>query len=238
MHYLRSFMLKALPGVVHGFGTKDVFAGRISREDWRGKSLEDEAGSFSLVSVRQIHGEEIILFSGASLESTWEMEADALITREPGYALGVFTADCLPILFFDPVRRAIGVVHSGWRGTAKGLAYKTVLKMQKAFGSRGEDLIAALGPCIGPCCYEVDEPVRAAFAAGGIPWERVVSQSAKGSWRLDLRAANMFLLEKCGVRREKIASVSECTSCHRDRFFSYRAEGQTGRQLNFIALRA
>jgi YfiH family protein len=102
-----------------------------------------------------------------SQHQIWLKQADALVTRIQGYALGVFTADCLPLLLFDPVQRAVGIVHAGWRGTAKAICQKTVEKMKEVFQSRASTLLAALGPCIGPCCYEVDEPVRAAFCSGG-----------------------------------------------------------------------
>jgi polyphenol oxidase len=237
MHFLRTLLLNAFPEVIYGFGTRDALAGRAAREDWRGKSMEEASGSFPLVSIRQVHGDGIIHVSGKALGTTWDTEGDALITRDTGHAIGVFTADCLPILLFDPARHVIGIVHAGWRGTAKGLVRKTAVTFQKIYGSRIEDMIAVLGPCIGPCCYNVDEPVRSSFADAGIPWAKVASLRQKGSWQLDLRRANLFLLEEAGLKRKRIGSLPECTSCNRARFYSYRAEGQTGRQLNFIALK-
>lgn len=198
--------------------------------------MVQEGESFPLITARQVHGEGIIDFS-VGPEKVWDMEGDALITRERGFALGVFTADCLPVLLFDPENQAIGIVHAGWRGTANALAAKTVHRMQKTYASRPPGMIAVLGPCIGPCCYEVDGPVKSAFLRGGIPWESVASSGQNGLWRLDLRHANAYLLEKTGMNRANIHSVSECTCCQKGRFFSYRAEKETGRQVNFVALR-
>lgn len=195
---------------------------------------------FPLVSVRQVHGDGVVIWEGGPQrpEELWRKEGDALITCIPGYALGVFTADCLPILLFDPVKRAVGIVHAGWRGTARAISHKAVEKMGEAFHCGSENILAVLGPGIGPCCYEVDVPVKEAFAAGGLPWERMAFSRGGGRWSLDLYQANTYLLERMGVKRENIHRLELCTSCHRDTFYSYRAEGKIpGEQLNFIALR-
>jgi len=171
-------------------------------------------------------------------EEVWEQEGDALITAVPGYALGVFTADCLPVLLFDPVQRVAGIVHAGWRGTAKALSQKVVWKMKENFHCQGENIRAALGPCIGACCFEVDALVQEAFIERGLPWELMSSPREKGKWSFDLHQANTYLLKAAGLKEENIQALKICTSCRRDIFYSYRAERHgRGQQLNFIALR-
>jgi hypothetical protein len=225
--------------IVHGFGKKGG-SDRISKTDWRGQTLKAGEELFPLVALRQVHGDRIVIFTGGSqqAEDLWRQEGDALITCVPGYALSVFTADCLPILLFDPVQQAVGIVHAGWRGTAKAIARKAVEKMGEVFGCRSETLQVAMGPCIGGCCLEVDGPVQEAFSRTGLSWERIASPRGKDKWVLDLHRANARLLKEAGIEEAKIRRVNYCTSCRPDLFFSYRAGGNgQGRQMNFIALR-
>jgi YfiH family protein len=226
--------------IVHGFGRKGGPGDRVSKADWRGQDLKAGDELVPLVALRQVHGDRIIVFPGGSqqAEDLWQQEGDALISCVPGYALSVFTADCLPILLFDPVGQAVGIIHAGWRGTAKAISRKAVGKMKEVFGSRSENIEVAMGPCIGGCCLEVDNPVREAFSGTGLSWERITSPRGKDKWVLDLRRANARLLEEAGIEEEKIRRVDYCTSCHPNMFFSYRAGGKgQGRQMNFIALR-
>jgi hypothetical protein len=161
-----------------------------------------------------------------------------LVTNSPGIAIGVFTADCLPVLLFEPERRAAAVIHAGWRGTARGVSRKAVERMVEVFACAEEKIQAALGPCIGPCCYEVDGPVEARFRDAGLPWEAFASPRGPGKWSLDLQEANTHLLIGSGVKRENIRRLAYCTSCRADLFFSYRREkGTRGRHLNFISIR-
>jgi YfiH family protein len=189
--------------------------------------------------LRQVHGEEILVFRGREEEAGdwWEREGDALLTCSTGIAIGVFTADCLPLLLFEADRRVAAAVHAGWRGTAKELSRKVVEKMAEVFACNAERIQVALGPCIGPCCYEVDRPVEAEFRGGGLPWESFASSRGPGKWSLDLQKANIHLLLKSGVKKENIHLLPHCTACRSDLFFSYRREkGTRGRHLNFISL--
>jgi YfiH family protein len=226
--------------IAHGFGTRHPGGDKPSRKDWGGKAVQEGREIFPLLSLRQVHGDRVVLFDPAfqTIEGIWQTEGDALITRTPGVALGVFTADCLPIFLYDPVQEAIGVVHTGWRGTAKGVIRKAVEKMGESFLCQSRDILAALGPCIGPCCYEVDGPVKAAFISGGIPWELVSSPGGDGKWLLNLYEANLFQMQEAGILKKNINLLKICTSCHGEAFFSYRNADKTGgRQLNFIALK-
>jgi len=226
--------------IVHGFGMRHPGREKPSRKDWAGKAVQTEREPFPILSLRQVHGDRVVLFDPAreTIEQIWQTEGDAIITRAAGFALGVFTADCLPILLYDPVRQAIGLVHAGWKGTAQGVIRKAVEKMVEGYGSRSANLLAALGPCIGPCCYEVDLPVKEAFISGEIPWEGVAIPRGDGKWLLDLQEANLFQMHKAGLLKENINILPMCTFCRGETFYSYRNADKTGgRQLNFIALK-
>ena len=227
--------------VAHGFGMRDQTWGKRPKQDWRGQPFMVGEEIFTLLSTRQVHGGGVVVFKGEPRrepEQIWRKEGDALVTGVPGYALGVFTADCLPIILFDPVQGVVGIVHTGWRGTARAICQKALKEMTETYDSISENVLAAMGPCIGPCCYEVDGPVKEVYAEAGLPWERFSHPLGRKRWSLDLPRANTYLLTVAGMREENIHSLELCTSCQRDTFYSYRAEGKTsGRQLNFIAMR-
>jgi YfiH family protein len=222
--------------IAHGFGRR----GQGTRLDWEGKAIQEREDSFPLVCLRQAHGDRVLLFDATiqKIEEIWQEEGDSLITRDSGFALGVFTADCLPIFLYDSRQQVIGVVHAGWRGTARGVAKKAVEKMKGFFQCQSKDILAVMGPGIGPCCYEVDHPVKEAFVGSGFPWESISRPRGEGTWSLDLHLANSLLLEAAGIRRENIEALKLCTSCRRGEFYSYRRGDKVGgRQLNFLALR-
>jgi len=157
--------------------------------------------------------------------------ADALVTDAPGLALLLRFADCQPIILYDPARRALGLVHAGWRGLAQGIARRAVEMMQEAFGTNPADLLAGLGPAIGPCCYTVGDDVASALGYALPDWRKVIALDLSGAgWRLDLPAANAQQLAAAGVRARRMEQAGLCTACHNDEFFSHRADnGQTGR---------
>ena len=226
--------------MIHGFGTKGNFGTKIARQNWRKQSILVDGESFPLISIRQVHGDRVLVFDGSpqKADELWDQEGDALICRAPGYALAVFTADCLPLFLFDPVKKAIGVGHVGWRGAAKALPRKAVEKMAQFFHCRSENIYAGIGPCIGPCCLEVDGPVKAFFQNEGLPWGDFSAPRGGGKWFLDLPGACTYCLEAAGIPGKNIQKVDHCTCCQRNMFFSYRGESNTqGRQINFIALR-
>ena len=154
-------------------------------------------------------------------------KTDALVTASPGVALMLRFADCQPILLYDPARHALGLIHAGWRGLAQGVVRRAIEAMQHAFGSDPRNLIAALGPAIGPCCYEVGDNVATAMGYALPNWRRVLQRDGS-KWRLDLPAGNAQQLAVTGVAHIEEAGI--CTSCHYDEFYSHRAEhGLTGR---------
>jgi YfiH family protein len=165
----------------------------------------------------------------------WEgrPEGDAAVASAPGLILGIETADCLPVLLVDPRRRAVAAVHAGWRGTAAGVSGAAVAALV-AGGSKAEDLVAALGPGIGACCYEVGQEVKTAFGAGGAAFFR---PGPRGREHLDVRAANLRQLLEGGLLPSRIADLDECTFCRPDRYHSYRRDGPgSGRMISYVGL--
>ena len=143
-----------------------------------------------------MHGSDILVIDEPNEDYSHflGLEGDAIITNQPGVMIGVCVADCAPILLLDPEKRVIAAVHAGWQGTAARLVSKTVAGMQSLFDCNPNQLQAVIGPSIGKCCYEVDAPVRQAFAQGGISWDSCAEPGGDGKWRLDLAAANRELL--------------------------------------------
>lgn len=157
---------------------------------------------------------------GEGLYRPVEPERDGLVTDEPGVVLTIFTADCTPILFYDPVRRAVGAAHAGWRGTAAGIAARTVERMARAFGCHPEDIRAAIGPCISRCCFETDGDVPEAMVkALGREAEAAITGSGP-KYHVDLKALNQIWLRRAGVR--EIDVCPDCTACQPNRFWSHR----------------
>ena len=156
-------------------------------------------------------------------------EIDALVTDRPGVALVTFHADCVPLFFLDPVHRAIGLSHSGWRGTVAKIGRNTLDTMRDNFGTIPEDCLAGIGPSIGKCCFEVDPPVADQFFQAFPEREAELIEPKGNKCFVDLWAANRIQLEESGIPESNIATASLCTCCRRDLFFSHRGEkGHTG----------
>lgn len=189
-----------------------------------------------------VHGDRVVAVTGAERPAGPDDVAlvdqcDALITDQVGLALIVTAADCVPVYLYDPVRRAVGVAHAGWRGTVAGIAGKTAQAMAAQYGCRPGDIHAAVGPSIGPCCYEVDDavagPLRQYYGAGAEPL--LQPGQAPGKYQLDLWEANRLDLVNAGVG--SVSLSGECTACRVERLFSHRAEGgAAGRGAAVVAL--
>lgn len=174
---------------------------------------------------------------GALDHSTAIPDTDALVTNVPDLPLALHFADCVCVFFLDPVNRAVGVAHAGWRGTAEGIVTSTVAAMTHEFGSEPSELLAAIGPSIERHCYEVGEDVAKSFFLAFPDNHRILSPSSNGKWRCDLRAANLVLLRRAGLDDSNIGVSERCTSCNIDEFFSYRRDGLTGRMGGWLSLR-
>ncbi|MBE7025689.1 MAG: peptidoglycan editing factor PgeF [Ruminococcaceae bacterium] len=156
---------------------------------------------------------------------------DGLITDEPEMPLLAFFADCVPVLFCDPETKAVGVCHSGWRGTVQKIAAVTVREMEKAFGSRPKNIRAAIGPHIGPCCFMVDAPVYEAFSEA-FPAQGGFARPEGEKYYIDLSAAVEHTLREAGI--EEITNMHTCTACRWETFFSHRRTG--GKRGCFAAI--
>ena len=162
---------------------------------------------------------------------------DGLLTDERGLVLCTQYADCVPLLFADPVRRVIGTSHSGWKGTVAGIGRVTVERMVADYGCRREDIVAAVGPSIGPCCFEVDTPVYERFAEMDVFDETCVRRMPNEKYYIDLWRVNRKILLSAGIREENLSVTDLCTRCRPDVFWSHRAtNGQRGSLAALIAM--
>ena len=191
----------------------------------------------ALVTTRQTHSDIVRFVTDADCNGFCHRdypESDALVTNTPGVALLVFTADCTPILFHDPVTGAVGAAHAGWRGTVQSIAAKTVEVMVKQCGCDPKNIRAAIGPNIGPCHFETDadvpEAVLAAFGEEAAPF--IEKRGEK--YHIDLKAVNALVLRRAGVTHIDISE--DCTMCQPHRFWSHRyTKGDRGSQGAIIA---
>lgn len=195
-------------------------------------------GPEDLLLVKQVHAAEVAVASSARPRPWPRPEADVLVSDDPGAAIGVRVADCVPLLLAEDTGRAVAAVHAGWRGLAARAVIAGVTALQERFGVRPERIIAAIGPCIGPCCYEVGRNTREAFQnAGHHPGliERWFEPRRPDKFHLDLWRAARDQLEGAGVLPDSIHSADLCTKTNADAFHSYRADGNAvGRMLAAI----
>lgn len=186
------------------------------------------------VEALQVHGAVVAVVGAADAGQPVD-GVDGLVTTDPAVVLAVHAADCAPLLLADPRHRIVAAVHAGWRGTAAGIAVEAVTVMVDRFDCRPEDLLVAIGPAIGPCHYEVDEPVMDLMRRWPW-WEGVATPNGRGRWQLDLQAANRRQLVDAGVQTDRIRVNDLCTYHRPDLFFSHRRDRVTGRMAALIAL--
>jgi polyphenol oxidase len=285
MQIMESRALGKLDWLVHGFSTRaggeSVIDGKralnLGFTEWDERAcVEKNRAAFAaavsarkmpLITLRQFHSDVIHVASGPKpatpkAPAPDAPQADALVTRAPELLLGVQTADCVPILLADTRHRVVAAIHAGWRGTLARIAVKTLGRMRMEFGTRAGDVVAALGPAIGRCCYEVGPEVAQAFATQfpaaadwfDGPFEQL-SHGEEPLWlpwltmmppghvpppprvQLDLRASNRRQLADAGVPESRIDVSDLCTACRADLLFSYRREGaKTGRMMAVIGV--
>ena len=175
---------------------------------------------------------------GVTKKSTIK-NTDGLVTNIPGIQLVVFCADCVPILLFDPNKKAIAAIHAGWRGTVNGIAKKAIQKMELNYGTHAKDIIAGIGPSIGQCCFQVDEPVVKEFRQK-LPFAEdvIMKDTVPERYKIDLWETNKRILMDCGVEQNNIELTKICTMCHTDLFYSHRVMGNDrGNMAGIIALK-
>ncbi|AOT68450.1 peptidoglycan editing factor PgeF [Geosporobacter ferrireducens] len=191
----------------------------------------------------QVHKDNIKIITTADrgkgiIRDSNIFEVDGMITNEKGIALVTHYADCVPIYLLDPVNKVIGLVHAGWKGTVLRIAQKAILKMQESFGTEPKNCLAAIGPSIGKCCYEVDEPVINKFNQNFTNLSKYVFFKENNRYNLDLWEANKNQLEEIGILQRNIIISNLCTHCNNHLFFSHRSEeGITGRMAAVLQLK-
>jgi len=202
---------------------------------------------YYVVQPHQVHGIEIREVIDPNTTREQLEGVDALITDVPGVAISVRTADCIPVLLYDPVHRAVAAVHAGWRGTVQRISQKVISEMQRRYGTDAADLLAVIGPGIGPESFQVGLEVADAFSEAGFPMEQILKDCGPkaptldnpmaGGLHIDLWRANQWLLEQAGVKTQNIQVAGICTYHNNDRFYSARREGtMCGRIINCIKL--
>jgi len=258
----RAYCADEAPGELNlGFTASD---GRETVEANRRLFAEAVTGDAAtpLVTIKQIHSSVLVAGGVADARRERPCKGDGLMTDEPGLLLGVQTADCIPVLVADRKRRVVAAFHAGWRGTVKRIVESGIGRMRLEFGSRPEDLAAAIGPGVGPCCYAVGDEVfssfESQFAYGRQLFREVydsdpvrkkypmlfLTQRAPGhspigpALHLDLVEANRRQLLAAGLKPRSIKAVGGCTSCQTEMFFSHRAsQGHAGRMMSVIGIR-
>jgi len=261
LHFYTIPAFTAAKLVAHGFTTRH---GGISRRPYESLNLAYHVGDdpehvtanrktvaaalgFNpehLVTAEQVHSDRILAVTaehtgrGAIDYSSAIPATDALITDLPGVPIATFYADCVPVFVLDPVRKAIGLAHAGWKGTVLKIAQKTVHRMSEIYGTYAADCLIGIAPSIGPCCYEVDNTVYNKFANS---WQedplKFLMPAEPGKWRLDLWTANLNQLLEVGVRQENVDISRICTCCNPKTLFSHRGEnGRTGRMGAYMML--
>lgn len=187
----------------------------------------------SIVYASQVHGNDVEAISQAPEKI---LDIDGFITNKPGISLVTHYADCVPLLFLDPVNRVIGNAHSGWKGTVKKIAQNTIKKMIKEYSSNPKDILVGIGPCIGKCCFNVDMPVLQEFKDNFNDYERFC-EMRNFKYYIDLVEANKVQLDEIGVDKQNIFVAEICTNCNKEYLYSYRGDnGITGRMGAFIQL--
>jgi YfiH family protein len=255
----RIFAAEDAPGELNlGFSAGDDREAVMRNRQLLAEAISGDAAT-PLVTARQIHSNVLIVASGGGER---QCSGDGLLSNQPGLLLGVVTADCIPILVADRKRRAVAAFHAGWRGTVKRIVESGIGRMRLEFGSRPEDLVAAIGPGIGACCYAIGEEVLSSFESQFAYAHDLIrevydsdpvrtrypmlflTQRAPGhssigpSLHLDLTEANRRQLLDAGLKARAIYVVGGCTSCQPDLFFSHRAsQGHAGRMLAVIGIK-
>ena len=195
--------------------------------------------SFPLIaSLKQIHSTQVrVIDNPANVGAMSQGEGDALVTNQPQLLLVVRTADCVPVLLIDNELGVIGAIHAGWRGAVDGIVSKTIQTCVEHFGSHVSHLHVAIGPSIGPCCYEVDAQVIEPLKTHYPDWLGVLQKTTNGKGMLDLRRLIWHQVLASGISEQHVEKVEHCTHCRGDLFFSYRREGKVnGTMLNGIML--
>ena len=245
--YLASEALDQAGGVAHGFSTR---LGGVSEGMWASLNLGTKRGDDpdhvrencrrflsaigaeggKLVKTNQVHGCTVRVVTSADWKEDIcepvSFEADGLMTAMPGVTLMISSADCIPVLFYDPARRVVAAAHAGWRGTAAGIVTRVVERMEEVYGCDPSDILAAIGPGICANCFETHEDVpNAMMASMGTSVLQHIQIKENGKFSVNLKGINAQLLEMAGLREENISVCDACTACDTEKYWSHRKVG-------------
>jgi YfiH family protein len=241
--FIHSERLDRVPGIVHGFSTRrgvrnDFSLGPANSPNPMVQMNRAQflaalgAPGWPIIKLRQVHSGTVLDIDDTSAASD-PVDGDAVVTSIPGIILGVLTADCVPILIADSSGRAVAAIHAGWRGTAARIAENAAERLIEKFRIEPSQLIAAIGPHIGSCCYEIGEEVASEISDGSA----ILRRAEWSKPHLDLAIANRRQLLKTGIPEEQIETSLLCTKCRQDLFHSYRRDGKRmGHMLAVIGI--
>jgi polyphenol oxidase len=257
IQYYESSFLSGCDFLTHAFCTR---AGGFSEEDYASLNISFKEGDLeskvlqnwnrlamafaipldNFLTLNQIHGDDIFVIKpyGDYLPTDKALNYDAIVTTRENLAICIKTADCVPVFIVDRAKKIIAAVHAGWRGTALEITAKVVHLFLDKYGSYPRDILAAIGPSIGLCCFEVNEEAADSFSNLQDHGEFLFTGNRPNKWIVDLPEANRRQMINCGIPEANIDLSHLCTSCRQDLFFSHRGSGGiTGRQLNFIMIK-
>ena len=257
VEYLQSTLLSDCDFLVNAFCTR---RGGASQDEYKSLNMSFREGdeefrvlqnwdrlatAFAIpmeqfLVVNQVHGDAIFVIKphGSYFSSRDELNYDAIVTTRANLAICIKTADCVPVSVVDKVKKVIAVVHAGWRGSALGISAKVIELMQNQYRSQPQDILVAIGPSIGRCCYEIDQATADAFRKQNNHELFLQQGKKKDKWMLDLVEANRRQILEAGVPENNIEVSGFCTTCNQDMFFSHRGSGGiTGRQINFMMIK-
>jgi YfiH family protein len=257
LEYLQATIFSECDFLIHAFCTRQ---GGVSQDEYAGLNMSfsegDEeykvlqnwgrlADAFSIsleqfLVVNQVHSDGIFVIEpqGGYFSSRSELNYDAIVTNRTNLAICIKTADCVPVFFADRLKKVIAVVHAGWRSSALGICDKVIRLLQEKYSSSPQDILVAIGPSIGKCCYEVDSIVANSFRQQKNNESFLFPTAGMNKWMLDLAEANRQQILDCSVPEKNIGTSGFCTSCRQDIFFSHRGSGGiTGRQINFMMIK-
>lgn len=220
-----SNLLLKYPEVFHGFTGKKEGDCRPTALKQKGVIIGNLLDLENLVLAEQVHGDKISQVKELSGDKII-MGVDGLLTSRRGISLGIHTADCLPILFWEPAVKIIGAIHAGWKGTLLGISQKMIKEIEN-IGGKVENTVAAIGPHIGMCCYDVDEERALLFEKKFGKDQQIISNFNDG-FHLDLAYVNFLQLVEMGLKRENLDVPPSCTFCNSGEFFSFRRSKQKG----------
>jgi purine-nucleoside/S-methyl-5'-thioadenosine phosphorylase / adenosine deaminase len=239
--------------IKHGFSTRE---GGISADEFASANMHYRKGgdqkavwknrenflesiglkTSNLRLVNQSHGSRVELVDSLPLSYTELMEVDGMVTTTPNTALGIYVADCLPVLIADPAGKGVAALHAGWRGVIAGILENGVTLLNKASNTPIEELKVAIGPGIQSCCFEVGEEVAEQFKEKGLA-KFIIKHPDKTKDYIDISGAAVQILKNLGIKRRNIDIISKCTKCSNSEFYSYRRDGwPTGQMLGVIAI--